>query len=186
MPSGGVKTANGEVLVRVADRKKSVDDFKELIVRSSFQGAELRLGDIATITDGYTDTDESSYYNGKRAVRMVIYRVGTQTPMDVANAVKAYKSQLEAELPEAITVSVWNDSSENSQRSYSVVGEQCPSRIDFGVLSLGAVLRVSIGILGGDGNSHFFLGIVHSSWSNRCHNQHDFIVCIYRDIGACG
>ena len=111
LPSGGVKTANGEVLVRVADRKKSVNDFKEIIIRSSFQGAELRLGDIATITDGY-DTDESSYYNGKRAVRMVIYRVGSQTPMDVANAVKAYKTKLEAELPEAITVSVWNDSSE--------------------------------------------------------------------------
>lgn len=112
LPSGGVKTANGEILVRVADRKKSVDDFKDLIVRSSFQGAELRLGDIATIKDGYAETDEESYYNGKRAVRLVIYRVGDQTPTDVANAVKAYKAQLESELPEAITVSVWNDTSE--------------------------------------------------------------------------
>ncbi len=112
LPSGGVKTANGEILVRVADRKRSVDDFKDLIIRSSFQGAELRLGDVATITDGYTDTDEESYYNGKRAVRLVIYRVGDQTPTDVANAVKLYKSQLESELPATITVSVWNDTSE--------------------------------------------------------------------------
>ncbi len=112
LPSGGVKTDNGEILVRVADRKKSVADFKDIIIRSSFQGAELRLGDIATITDGYTDTDEESYYNGERAVRLVIYRVGTQTPTAVADAVKQYKSQLEAQLPEAITVSVWNDSSE--------------------------------------------------------------------------
>lgn len=112
LPSGGVKTDNGEILVRVADRKKSLTDFKDIIIRSSFQGAELRLGDIATITDGYTDTDEESYYNGERAVRLVIYRVGTQTPTAVADAVKQYKSQLEAQLPEAITVSVWNDSSE--------------------------------------------------------------------------
>ena len=112
LPSGGVKTANGEILVRVADRKRSVEDSNDLIVRSSFQGAELRLGDIATITDGYTDTDEESYYNGKRAVRLVIYRVGDQTPTDVANAVKNYKSQLELELPETISVSVWNDTSE--------------------------------------------------------------------------
>ena len=56
----------------VADRKKSVADFKDLIIRSSFEGAELRLGDIASITDGYTDTDEESYYNGKRAVRPFI------------------------------------------------------------------------------------------------------------------
>ena len=68
---------------------------------------------------------KSSYYNGKRAVRLVIYRVGSQTPMDVANAVKAYKTQLEAELPESITVSVWNDSSENIERSHSVACKQC-------------------------------------------------------------
>ncbi len=112
LPSGGVKTDNGEILVRVADRKKSLEDFNNIIVRSSFQGAELKLGDIATITDGYADTDEESYYNGERAVRLVIYRVGDQTPTAVAEAVKNYKSQLESELPSAITVSVWNDSSE--------------------------------------------------------------------------
>ena len=41
-----------------------------------------------------------------------VYRVGDQTPTDVAKAVKNYKSQLEAEVPDAITISVWNDTSE--------------------------------------------------------------------------
>ena len=112
MPSGGIKTDKGEILIRVSDRKKSLDDFNNIIIRSSFQGAELRLGDIATITDGYTDTDEESYFNGKRAVRLVIYRIGDQTPTDVANAVKEYRSQLQSELPESVDVSIWNDSSE--------------------------------------------------------------------------
>ena len=159
LPSGGVKTANGEILVRVADRKRSVEDFNDLIIRSSFQGAELRLGDIATITDGYTDTDEESYYNGKRAVRLVVYRVGDQTPTDVATAVKKYKTQLQAELPETITVSVWNDTLGNFERSHSVAGEQCACRIDIGILYLGVVFRVSIGVLGGDGDPHFFLWV---------------------------
>ena len=96
----------------MADRKRSVDDFKSLIIRSSFQGAELRLGDIATITDGYTDTDEESYYNGKRAVRLVVYRVGDQTPTDVAKAVKTYKTNWKPNFQRPLTVSVWNDTSE--------------------------------------------------------------------------
>ena len=112
LPSGGIKTDKGEILIRVADRKKSLDDFSNIIIQSSFQGAELRLGDIATITDGYTDTDEESYYNGKRAVRLVIYRIGDQTPTDVANAVKEYRTKLQSELPESVSVSIWNDSSE--------------------------------------------------------------------------
>ena len=112
LPSGGIKTNQGEVLIRVADRKSSVEDFENIIVRSSYTGATLRLGDIATITDGYTDSDEKSFYNGERAVRLVIYRIGDQTPTQVAESVKEYKEVLSSQLPDTVQVSVWNDTSE--------------------------------------------------------------------------
>lgn len=112
LPGGGIKTENGEILVRVSDRKKSVAEFADIIIKSSFQGAEVRLGDIATITDGYTDSDEASYYNGERAVRLVVYRIGDQTPTAVADAVKKYKEQLAMSLPDSVKVSIWADSSE--------------------------------------------------------------------------
>ena len=112
LPAGGVKTEGGEILVRVADRKKTRDEFSNIIIRSSFQGAELRLGDIATITDGYADSDEAAFYNGKPAVRLVIYRIGDQTPIAVAAAVKSYQERIETVLPDTVDVAVWKDSSE--------------------------------------------------------------------------
>ena len=99
-PSGGIKTNQGEVLIRAADRKRSVEEFQNIIIRSSYTGATLRLGDIATITDGYTDSDEESFYNGDPAVRLVVYSIRDQTPTEVAASVKKYKEVLQGQLPE--------------------------------------------------------------------------------------
>jgi multidrug efflux pump subunit AcrB len=112
VPGGGVDTGAGEILVRMADRKRTASDFEAIILRGSRDGSRLRLGDIATVTDGYADTDQASYYNGQRAVRVTAYRVGDETPMSVAAAVRSYADELRQELPAATTVAVWNDDSE--------------------------------------------------------------------------
>ena len=111
LPGGGVKTAGGELLVRLSDRKKDVEDFSSIVIRSSFDGAELRLSDIATIQDGYEDNDQELFYNGKPAVQLAVYRIGQETPTAVADAVKAYADEFRKELPSTIEVSYWNDQS---------------------------------------------------------------------------
>ena len=112
LPGGSVKTATGEVLVRVADRALEAEDFANIPLRTTADGASLRVGDIATIRDGYAETDQSNYYNGQRAVRLVAYRVGDETPASVSTAVREYRDELEAELPDHVTVAIWDDDSE--------------------------------------------------------------------------
>lgn len=110
LPSGGLETSSGEILVRVADRKRDTSAFENIVVRSNRVG-EVKLGDIATVTDGYADTSRESYYNGKRAVRVTAYRVGDETPTDIADTVRAYRDQLRTETPDTIEVAIWNDQS---------------------------------------------------------------------------
>ena len=112
LPGGGIKTKGGELLVRLADRKKTAEDFGNILIRSSYDAAELRLSDIATITDGYEDNDQELFYNGKRAVALAVYRIGQETPTAVADAVKSYSEELRKTLPASIEVSYWNDQSE--------------------------------------------------------------------------
>lgn len=111
-PGGRVDTDSGQVLVRVADRRRERSDFQNIVLRGTEHGYGVRLGDVATITDGYADTDEAAYYNGKRGVRVTAYRTGNETPTEVATAVKDYAKELRSTLPETITVSVWQDDSE--------------------------------------------------------------------------
>lgn len=110
-PGGQVETEGGEFLVRVSDRALTGAEFADIIVRGTAAGGELRLGDIATITDGFEDVDRATFYNGQPAVRVTAYRVGDETPISVAQAVRGYAEILDAELPDTVELAIWNDDS---------------------------------------------------------------------------
>jgi multidrug efflux pump subunit AcrB len=112
LPAGTVKTRAGELLVRLSERRREGHEFENVILRGTRTGAEVRLGDVARITDGYAETDQASYYNGRPAVRLVVYRVGDQTPTGVASAVRASAESARSWLPPEIELAVWSDNSE--------------------------------------------------------------------------
>ncbi|MEM6994755.1 MAG: efflux RND transporter permease subunit, partial [Myxococcota bacterium] len=112
LPGGELETPRGEINVRVADRKRAGHELRDIILSRTAQGADVTLGEIATISDGYEDIDRSALFNGKPAVRITVYRVGSQTPASVAAAVHAYAETLRAELPDNVEIAVWQDDSE--------------------------------------------------------------------------
>jgi multidrug efflux pump subunit AcrB len=112
LPGGELETEGGEMLVRVADRLREGHEFGDIILRSTADGAILRLGDVAEVTDGYADDDKATAFNGKNAVRLTAYRIGDETPKAVSAAVREYAEGLKAELPDTVSVDIWGDDSE--------------------------------------------------------------------------
>ena len=112
IPGGGVKTQAGEVLLRTTERRDRGAEFGDIVLRSQPDGSTLRVRDVASIEDGFKELDQTSYFNGKRAVMINVYRVGDQTPIEVAAAVHAYAERLGGELPPGVSATTWNDSSE--------------------------------------------------------------------------
>ena len=112
LPGGEVETDGGEVLLRVADRRRTVSEFESIVIRGTTGGSLVRLGDIAEIRDGYADNDQRTLFDDKPAVMLVAYRVGTETPQEVAAGMRAATERLEPTLPPTITAEFWNDQSE--------------------------------------------------------------------------
>jgi len=112
LPGGSLRTDGGEILVRVADRRVTASEFSDIILVTATTGGGVRLGDIAAITDGFAPTEQSAYFNGDPAIRVVAYRVGSQTPTGVATAVRQYAETLPGVLPPTVAVDVWSDESE--------------------------------------------------------------------------
>ncbi len=112
LPGGGLDTSKGEILVRVADRRRMGHELEQVVLRGTATGAQVRLGDIATIRDGYEDTDQYSLFDGRPAVRLTAYRVGDETPTSVAAAVRSYADGLRLRMPDNVHVDIWNDDSE--------------------------------------------------------------------------
>ncbi|TNE85264.1 MAG: efflux RND transporter permease subunit [Deltaproteobacteria bacterium] len=112
LPGGGVRAASGELLVRVSDRRLREHEFANIPIVSTARGARLTLGDIGTIREGFAETDQASYYDGRPAVRITAYRVGSETPQSVADTVVSYAEQLRADLPENVGIAIWQDDSQ--------------------------------------------------------------------------
>ncbi len=112
LPAGSLETKGGHLLVRVDDRRVEGSEFEDIVIRSVVGGGEIKLGDIARVSDGYVDNDQAYSYNGDPAVRVTAYRVGNESPQQVSDAAQAVMSELRAELPENIQLSVWDDDSE--------------------------------------------------------------------------
>ncbi len=112
LPGGELKTKAGKVLLRTMERRDWAGEFADITIVSTSEGARVKLGDIAEITEGFEDVEWFAYYNGKRAVRLQVYRVGDQTPMQVADAVKEYESDIADELPPGVATAIIADRSE--------------------------------------------------------------------------
>lgn len=101
---GSLKTDQGEILVRVTDRKLTAKDFERIPILTDQYGASVYLGDIANIWDGFEDTDSWSSFDGNRAVSVEVYRIGSQTPMSVATAALEVVEEFKEDLPPGISI----------------------------------------------------------------------------------
>ncbi len=110
VPGGALKTRAGEILLRTTERRDRGEEFEDIVLRSRPDGSRLHLGDIARIRDGFQELDQEAFFNGHRAVMVNVYRVGDQTPIEVADAVHDYVATVD--LPPGVEAATWNDSSE--------------------------------------------------------------------------
>lgn len=112
LAGGSLDTRDGEYMVRYEARREGAEDFARLPILSTQDGSVIRLGDIATVKDGFADSDSEVLYNGQPAIGLDIYQVGNQTPTELSAATRALLPTLRASLPEGLSLSVADDDSD--------------------------------------------------------------------------
>ena len=112
LSAGKFSTDSEEVLVRTLGRNYDQGDFEDIIVLTRPDGTSLRLREIATVRDGFADTDLSVRYNGQRAVGVDVYRGSDEKVLEIAAAVRDYlAAEVLPALPPGVDVEVWKDDS---------------------------------------------------------------------------
>ncbi|CCO23841.1 efflux RND transporter permease subunit [Maridesulfovibrio hydrothermalis] len=112
LPGGGIKTEAGEILVRFKERKDYAREFARVPIVTGEDGTQVLLEDIADVKEDFQSDDYISSFNGDPAVRLNVYRVGTQTPISVSDAVHEKLEIINEGLPDGVSVAVRNDSSD--------------------------------------------------------------------------
>ena len=110
--AGNLKTEGGDVLIRSKGQAYRKDEFANIVVKNQADGTIIRLGDIARISDDFEETPVRTRFNGKQAAFIDVYRIGPQSAIEVADAVKNYITEHQSQLPEGFELSYWDDDSE--------------------------------------------------------------------------
>lgn len=133
--AGSVQTSAGEILLRVKARKQWAEQFASIELMTSDSGTALMLGDIATIRDGFTEGNFHSQFNQQPSVELQIYRVGDQSPLEIADAVEQVMASIEAQFPEGLKWRIDNNNAVDFRSRLSLV-------LKNGFMAIGIVLLI--------------------------------------------
>ncbi len=111
LPAGEIQTEEGAVTIRSKGQAYDRDDF-ENIVLSNNVGAEVKLGSVARINDGFEENQKFLRFNGKPCLLVEVLRLGDENALDIAKKVRNYAATADERFPEGIELAVWDDSSE--------------------------------------------------------------------------
>ncbi|WP_027910915.1 multidrug efflux RND transporter permease subunit [Pseudomonas sp. URMO17WK12:I4] len=109
-PKGAVEDAGRHWQVQASDQLERAADYVPMIIRYQ-DGAAIRLGDVAQVTDGVQDRYNSGFYNDKQAVLVVINRQSGANIIETVAGIRALLPELRSVIPASADLEVAMDRS---------------------------------------------------------------------------
>lgn len=109
LPSGSLETSDREFLVRYAGERRKVDEFRDLVVVSASNGGQIRLGDIAQISDRFKLDEERIEFDGLPAAILSITKTTDQDTLTVIQRVNGFLDDARTKAPPGIKMAITND-----------------------------------------------------------------------------
>ncbi len=109
LPGGSIKTDGGEILLRTSGEAEVARQFEELVLRTRRDGTRLQLGDVASVMDGFAETDQFSRFDGKPAIQLQVFRTGDQGALKIVTQVNEFIENNEGRLPEGVHLTTWQN-----------------------------------------------------------------------------
>jgi hydrophobic/amphiphilic exporter-1 (mainly G- bacteria), HAE1 family len=94
-PAGTINDNDGQYVVRLAGRFKSLDELKRLVVGQSVTSGNVRLSDVAEVQDGKQDLTSITRINGRDTISVRILKQSDANTVEVSKLVRAELGKLE-------------------------------------------------------------------------------------------
>lgn len=110
LPAGSIDSESGTFIVRTRGQAYSARDFGQVPIRRA-NGADVLLGEVAKINDGFEEGAKIVTFNGKPSLFVEVLRTGKESAIDISNKVREYVDNSRSRFPEGIELFVWDDES---------------------------------------------------------------------------
>ncbi len=115
-PKGSVADDERTWSVTTSDQLLKAADYVPLVIRYQ-DGAALRLGDVARVTDSVEDIRSGGLSNGKPAIIIIIFRQPGANIIQTVDGVRALLPQFQASIPPTVKLSVVIDATRTIRAS---------------------------------------------------------------------
>ncbi|MEM9991614.1 MAG: efflux RND transporter permease subunit, partial [Bacteroidota bacterium] len=93
---GNIKTDEEEYLIRANNKSYYGDELEFIVVRANPTGQIIRLRDVATVRDKWSETPDRVYYNGKTGIQFEIGSTNNEDILGIAESIKGYVEKFNA------------------------------------------------------------------------------------------
>ena len=141
IPAGAVETSTGEILLRMQERKQWAEEYGNIEIVPLDRGGAIHLSDLAEITDGFEEAGFHGEFNRQPSVDLEIYRIGDQSPLEIASTVQGIMEEAELSFPPNVQYRIDSNSAEDYRERLSLLTENGFLAILIVLLILGLFLE---------------------------------------------
>ncbi len=111
LPAGAIRAEAGSIKLQTRGQAYTEGDFEDVVILRNSDGVLVRLGDIATVINGFEQIDSETHYNGKPAVFFRVLSINNPDILKTSESVQKYVEESAYNLPDGLTLSIWTDAS---------------------------------------------------------------------------
>ena len=143
LPAGSIDSDSGTFVIRTRGQAYSERDFESIPIRVA-DGADLLLGDIANVVDGFENDEKVVEFNGMPALFVEVLRTGNESAIEISDQVREYVRNARTRFPEGVQLYVWDDESISIRGRLSTLVSSLLQGSLLVLLVLGLFLRPSL------------------------------------------
>ncbi len=121
-PTGSLKSSETSTIVRLSGKLQSVEEIQNLVIMTLPTGSQIRLKDVAEISDAIKDPTTLARVNGQEALLVNLLKQGDANAIDVSDMVRKRIVELEDEFSdEGLKMEIAQDSTDFTRQSIDSV-----------------------------------------------------------------
>ena len=110
LAGGGIRTEGGYVRVRATGQAHTAQDYENITLLTRADGSEVKLRDVGTVVDNYSENAFWSFFNGEETIGIAIDAREGEDALAISRAVRDYVKQRKQTLPPSVQLDYFGDS----------------------------------------------------------------------------
>lgn len=139
--AGLVRTEVGTYQLKVRSQANNESEFNEIIIRETTNGGTIRVGDVATVVDGFEDNPILATLNGEPAILLQFMSTEIMDIVTASESVRKWVEERQATLPQGVSLTLWTDNAVDFKGRMKTIGSSAAMGLILVMLILLLTLR---------------------------------------------